>query len=48
MTRLQRRALFPELGGLGCVFMVSAVESLSDPVLAHLEKGHTRAEVFEA
>ncbi|MFQ5896969.1 MAG: CUAEP/CCAEP-tail radical SAM (seleno)protein [Candidatus Methylomirabilia bacterium] len=45
---LERRALFPELAELGCVFMVSAVESLSDTVLANLEKGHTRADVFEA
>jgi hypothetical protein len=45
---LERRALFPELGALGCVFMVSAVESLSDTVLANLEKGHARADVFEA
>jgi len=45
---LERRALFPELGALGCLFMVSAVESLSDSVLANLEKGHTRADLFEA
>jgi len=45
---LERRAIFPELGALGCVFMVSAVESLSDVVLANLEKGHTRADVYEA
>ena len=45
---LERRAIFPELGALGCVFMVSAVESLSDAVLANLEKGHTRADVYEA
>ncbi len=45
---LERRTFFPELGRLGCVFMVSAVESLSDPVLANLEKGHTRADVQEA
>lgn len=45
---LERRAIFPELGALGCVFMVSAVESLSDTVLATLAKGHTRADVFEA
>ena len=45
---LKHCSLFPELGRLGCVFMVSAVESLSDTVLAHLEKGHTRADVFEA
>jgi len=45
---LERRPLFPELGRLGCVFMVSAVESLSDTVLANLDKGHTRADVYEA
>jgi len=45
---LERRVIFPELGALGCVFMVSAVESLSDVVLANLEKGHTRADVYEA
>ncbi len=43
---LQRRALLPELARLGCRFIVSAVESLSDAVLANLEKGHTRADVY--
>jgi len=45
---LERRALFSELKALGCLFMISAVESLSDAVLANLEKGHTRADLFEA
>jgi radical SAM superfamily enzyme YgiQ (UPF0313 family) len=45
---LERRQLFSELGRLGCLFMVSAVESLSDQVLTILEKGHTRADVIEA
>jgi radical SAM superfamily enzyme YgiQ (UPF0313 family) len=45
---LEHRALFPELTALGGLFMVSAVESLSDVVLGHLEKGHTRADVFAA
>jgi radical SAM superfamily enzyme YgiQ (UPF0313 family) len=45
---LERADLFPELGRLGCVFMVSAVESLSETVLANLEKGHTRADVSRA
>jgi len=45
---LERRELFPELAGLGCAFLVSAVESLSDRVLERLEKGHTRAGVEEA
>ncbi len=45
---LRHHAVFAELGGLGCAFMVSAAESLSDTVLAHLEKGHTRADIFAA
>jgi radical SAM superfamily enzyme YgiQ (UPF0313 family) len=45
---LERAELFPELRQLGCVFMVSAVESLSETVLAKLEKGHTRADVARA
>lgn len=45
---LRHRAHFPELARLGCVFVVSAVESLSDRVLRCLEKGHTRENVFEA
>src|SRR5262245_20747154 len=45
---LERRELFPELGQLGCLFMISAVESLSDTVLTILEKNHTRSDVEEA
>ena len=45
---LERRALFPELQRLGCAFVVSAVESLSDDVLLHLRKGHRRQDVVEA
>ena len=45
---LRRRADLPELAALGCAFIVSAVESLSDTVLAHLDKGHSRADVVEA
>jgi radical SAM superfamily enzyme YgiQ (UPF0313 family) len=45
---LERAELFPELRQLGCVFMISAVESLSEKVLANLEKGHTRADVSRA
>jgi radical SAM superfamily enzyme YgiQ (UPF0313 family) len=45
---LERAEVFPELRQLGCVFMVSAVESLSETVLANLEKGHTRADVSRA
>ena len=42
-----RRAL-GELSELGCLFVVSAVESLSDRVLRELDKGHDRKAVFEA
>jgi radical SAM superfamily enzyme YgiQ (UPF0313 family) len=45
---LGHRELLPEFADLGCVFIVSAVESLSDTVLARLDKGHTREDVFEA
>ncbi|MGH7331275.1 MAG: CUAEP/CCAEP-tail radical SAM (seleno)protein, partial [Candidatus Rokuibacteriota bacterium] len=45
---LRHRQRLPELARAGCLFVVSAVESLSDPVLGHLAKGHTRADVFEA
>jgi radical SAM superfamily enzyme YgiQ (UPF0313 family) len=45
---LKHRELFSEFAQLGCLFAVSAVESLSDIVLTHLEKGHSRADVFEA
>jgi radical SAM superfamily enzyme YgiQ (UPF0313 family) len=45
---LERQALFSEFGRSGCLFVISAVESLSDTVLAILEKGHTRADVVQA
>jgi radical SAM superfamily enzyme YgiQ (UPF0313 family) len=45
---LEREDLFPGLRRLGCAFMISAVESLSETVLANLEKGHTRADVPRA
>jgi radical SAM superfamily enzyme YgiQ (UPF0313 family) len=45
---LKHRLIFSELGSLGCLFVISAVESFSDLVLAKLEKGHTRADVFAA
>jgi len=45
---LRHRDRIAELARYGCVFIVSAVESLSDEVLTHLEKGHTRQDVFAA
>jgi hypothetical protein len=45
---LAHRELFPELAASGCLFVVSAVESLSDTVLRLLDKGHTRDDVAAA
>ena len=45
---LEHRDLFPRLAELGCLFVVSAVESLSACVLGNLKKGHSRADVVEA
>ncbi|HXV77023.1 MAG TPA: CUAEP/CCAEP-tail radical SAM protein [Candidatus Polarisedimenticolaceae bacterium] len=45
---LRHRERLPQLARFGCVFVVSAVESLNDTVLEHLAKGHTRRDVFEA
>lgn len=45
---LARAELFSEFRRLGCLFVISAVESLSDTVLRNLEKGHTRADVSQA
>lgn len=42
---LRHAALLPELRALGCAFVVSAIESLSDVVLDKLAKGHVRADV---
>ena len=44
---LKHRQLLPEMRDLGCVFVVSAVESINDDVLLHLDKGHTAADVVE-
>ena len=45
---IKHREMFPEFSQLGCLFTVSAVESLSDHVLQILEKNHTRRDVEEA
>ena len=45
---LRHRRLLPELAVLGGLFVVSAVESLSDTVLTHLAKVHTWPDVTEA
>ena len=45
---LRHSGLLPEMAAAGCAFVVSAIESLSDKVLAALEKGHTRADILHA
>ncbi len=45
---LARHKILFELAELGCLFIISAVESLSDVVLTNLNKGHTRADVYAA
>lgn len=44
---LKHRALIGELRELGAAYVVSAFESVSDRVLAHLDKGHTVADMDE-
>jgi radical SAM superfamily enzyme YgiQ (UPF0313 family) len=45
---LKRGSIIPELGKLGCLFLISAVESVSPQVLDILEKNHTRADIEAA
>ncbi len=45
---LRHRDLLPRLAQSGCLFVTSAVESIDDTVLLHLQKGHTRADFEEA
>jgi len=44
---LAHAPLIPVLRDTGCLFITSAVESIEDHVLAHLRKGHTRADFIE-
>jgi hypothetical protein len=41
---LRHADLWPELAEAGCLFVVSAFESVDDAVLARLDKGHTSAD----
>jgi radical SAM superfamily enzyme YgiQ (UPF0313 family) len=45
---LKQRDALAELKNTGCLFIVSAVESLDETVLQRLDKGHTRADFYEA
>jgi radical SAM superfamily enzyme YgiQ (UPF0313 family) len=45
---LRQRHHLPELAACGCLFIVSAAESLDDRVLSVLDKGHTGGDVVTA
>lgn len=45
---VKRGEHLPEFAEMGCLFIISAVESLSERVLKILEKEHTRADLEEA
>jgi radical SAM superfamily enzyme YgiQ (UPF0313 family) len=45
---LKHAEMLPTLRTTGCLFLISAVESLDDAVLRKLEKSHSRAEFFQA
>ncbi|WP_454063023.1 CUAEP/CCAEP-tail radical SAM (seleno)protein [Candidatus Nitrospira salsa] len=45
---LKHQSIFQEISQLGCLFVISAVESFSENVLLHLEKGHSRNDIFMA
>lgn len=44
---LEHHERLPELARMGCLFIVTAVESLSPTVLKILDKGHTQADVIK-
>jgi radical SAM superfamily enzyme YgiQ (UPF0313 family) len=45
---LRHPAVWPDLAAAGCLFIVSAFESVDDTVLGYLDKGHTTAEASAA
>ncbi len=45
---LENRQLWPELAACGCLFVVSAFESVNDDILERLDKGHVTREAVEA
>ncbi len=44
---LRHAGLWPELAAAGCLFVVSAFESVNDALLARLDKGHTTAQAAQ-
>lgn len=45
---IQHREIMPELRSLGVIFIVSAVESVSNLVLEKIDKGHTKEDIATA
>lgn len=45
---LRHDGIWAEMAGLGCLFVVSAFESVDDATLARLDKGHTTADAARA
>lgn len=45
---LRHRDLWPEFAEAGCLFVVSAFETVNDEILDILDKGHSRADMEEA
>ncbi|MFI5048201.1 MAG: radical SAM protein, partial [Acidimicrobiia bacterium] len=45
---LRHAELWPELADAGCLFVVSAFESVDDEILERLDKGHTAADAARA
>ena len=45
---LDHAAIWSELAACGCLFAVSALESVNDEILARLDKGHTARQAVEA
>ena len=45
---LRDAELWPALAGAGCLFVVSALESVNDEILERLDKGHTTEEAARA
>jgi len=45
---LEHAGVWQEMAASGCLFVVSALESVNDEILARLEKGHTTAQAVQA
>ncbi len=45
---LKHKDIWEEMADLGCIFVISAIESVNDQILKHLEKGHSKSDAEEA